>query len=228
MDQNLAQDGALPRGTARLLQQARFLTSVPTVRAMPPDEGREVAFAGRSNTGKSSAINVLCSQRSLARTSRTPGRTQHLVVFGLSPAQRLVDLPGFGYAKVSKQVRAHWDRELPAYLETRRSLAGLVLLMDVRHPLKPQEDVIVRWCAEAAVPLHVLLNKSDKLGRGQAGAALARVRTALAAAGGNATAQLFSALARRGLDEAWTVIGGWLAGEAGPGASEAEPVPARD
>ncbi|MGR8919926.1 MAG: ribosome biogenesis GTP-binding protein YihA/YsxC [Gammaproteobacteria bacterium] len=202
-----------------LLQGAVFSKSVPEPRLLPPDEGLEVAFAGRSNSGKSSALNVLCSQRALARTSRTPGRTQQLVVFDLDDGRRLVDLPGFGYAKVSKSMRAHWERALPEYLERRRSLAGLVLLMDVRHPLKPQETVMVRWCATAGVPLHILLNKADKLGRGAGSAALNTVRRHLAAEGGDkASAQLFSALRREGLETAWGVIGAWLGGRADGGA----------
>ena len=197
--------------TARkLLHGANFALSVPSVDRMPEDTGYEVAFAGRSNTGKSSTINVLCGQRSLARTSRTPGRTQHLVVFDLEAGRRLVDLPGFGYAKVSKRMREHWDRALPEYLETRRSLCGLVVVMDVRHPLKEQEDVLVRWCAEARVPLHVLLNKSDKLGRGQAASTLARVTRSVRETGAEASVQLFSAQARSGLDAALSVIGDWL------------------
>ncbi|MEQ8231188.1 MAG: ribosome biogenesis GTP-binding protein YihA/YsxC [Gammaproteobacteria bacterium] len=201
----------LVNATRALLQGARFALSVPDLRRMPPDSGREVAFAGRSNSGKSSALNVLCGQRSLARTSRTPGRTQHLVVFDLDAGRRLVDLPGFGYAKVSKSLRAHWERELPAYLERRRTLAGLVLLMDVRHPLKEQETTLISWAAAAGVPLHVLLNKADKLGRGAQAEALRLVERHLGTHGGPlASAQLFSALRHDGLEAAWAVIGDWL------------------
>lgn len=194
----------------RLLHGARFLMSAPSAAKMPPDEGVEIAFAGRSNTGKSSTINVLCGQRSLARTSRTPGRTQHLVVFDLGEGRRLVDLPGFGYAKVSKQTRAHWEQALPEYLETRRSLRGLVLVMDVRHPLKEAEQVLVRWCAAARVPLHVLLNKSDKLGRGPGRQAEHAVARHVAEAGAEAQAQLFSAQARTGVEDVLGVIAAWL------------------
>jgi GTP-binding protein len=135
------------RAMRALLQNARFSKSVPEPHLLPPDRGREVAFAGRSNTGKSSAINVLCGQHGLARISRTPGRTQHLVVFDLDAERRLIDLPGFGYAKVAKSMRTHWERALPEYLEQRRTLVGLVLLMDIRHPLKPQDELIIGWCA---------------------------------------------------------------------------------
>ncbi|MEQ8661740.1 MAG: ribosome biogenesis GTP-binding protein YihA/YsxC [Gammaproteobacteria bacterium] len=202
----------LVKATRSLLQGANFALSVPDLRRMPPDRGCEVAFAGRSNSGKSSALNVLCGQRALARTSRTPGRTQHLVVFELDAGRRLVDLPGFGYAKVSKTLRAHWERELPAYLERRRTLTGVVLLMDVRHPLKDQELTLIDWAGASGVPLHVLLNKADKLGRGAQATALRTVTRHLVEHGGPlASVQLFSALRHQGLEEAWAVIGGWLA-----------------
>lgn len=201
---------SIAQAAQKLLSGARFALSVPNVGDMPNDNGIEIAFAGRSNTGKSSAINVLCGQRGLARTSRTPGRTQHLVVFELDGPRRLVDLPGFGYAKVSKRIRRHWDRALPEYLETRRSLAGLMVVMDVRHPLKPQEVMLVDWCANADVPLHVLLNKCDKLNKGQAQNALLKVSRYLEAAGGAATAQLFSALKRTGIEQAHEAAGRWL------------------
>ena len=194
-----------------LLQNAQFHSSFPQPRQLPADRGVEVAFAGRSNSGKSSAINVLCTQRNLARTSRTPGRTQHLVVFELEPGRRLIDLPGFGYAKVSKTMRAHWQRALPEYLEQRRSLTGLVLLMDVRHPLKPQDVILISWCARADVSLHILLNKADKLGRGAATAVLHDVERYLAKnAAGVASVQLFSALKHQGCEAAWAVLGRWL------------------
>ena len=199
------------KATRSLLQSARFTLSVPELRRMPPDRGREVAFAGRSNTGKSSAINELCGQRALARTSRTPGRTQHLVVFELDAGRRLVDLPGFGYAKVSKSLRAHWERELPAYLERRAALAGLILVMDIRHPLREQECTLIGWAAAAGVPLHILLSKADKLGRGAQAEALRKVSRYLAEHGGpQADVQLFSALKHQGAETAWAVIGGWL------------------
>lgn len=194
-----------------LLSRAQFHSSYPEPRQMPADVGVEVAFAGRSNAGKSTAINALCAQRSLARTSRTPGRTQHLVVFELDAQRRLIDLPGFGYAKVSKSVRAHWQRALPEYLEQRRSLNGLVLLMDCRHPLKELDEIVIAWCRDAAVPLHVLLSKADKLSRGAASAELHKVRRYLEKNGGEqATVSLFSALKHQGYDQAWTVLAPWF------------------
>ena len=194
----------------KLLKQAQFSLSVPEPRLLPADLGREIAFAGRSNAGKSSALNVLCAQRGLARTSRTPGRTQHLVVFDLDSERRLIDLPGFGYAKVAKSMRAHWQEALPEYLETRASLSGLILLMDIRHPLKPQDVAVLEWCTHAGVPVHVLLNKCDKLGRGPATAALHQVRASLNKHGWQGSAQLFSALKHEGAEQAWQVLADWL------------------
>ena len=194
----------------KLLAQAQFSLSVPEPHLMPADVGREIAFAGRSNAGKSSALNMLCAQRGLARTSRTPGRTQHIVVFDLDVERRLVDLPGFGYAKVAKSMRAHWEDALPEYLETRASLCGLILLMDIRHPLKPQDVAVLEWCTHAGVPVHVLLNKCDKLGRGPATAALHLVNASLTKHSWHGTAQLFSALKHEGADLAWQVLGQWL------------------
>ena len=194
----------------KLLQQARFTVSVPEARMLPPDRGHEIAFAGRSNAGKSSALNLLCGQRGLARTSRTPGRTQHLVVFDLDPERRLIDLPGFGYAKVAKSIRAHWERALPEYLETRDSLAGVMLLMDSRHPFKPQDEVLLEWCKAAAVPVHVLLSKCDKLSRGQAAATLLQVNRGLQSFGSNGRAQLFSTLKQQGTEEAYQAIAAWF------------------
>ena len=194
----------------KLLKNARFTLSVPEARLLPSDTGREIAFAGRSNAGKSSALNVLCAQRGLARTSRTPGRTQHIVVFELDEERRLIDLPGFGYAKVAKSMRAHWEEALPEYLETRASLAGLILLMDIRHPLKPQDLAVLEWCNHAGVAVHVLLNKSDKLSRGPATATLHQVTAAIAKRGWTASAQLFSALKQDGAEQAWQVLADWL------------------
>ena len=205
----LKMDNAIERAR-KLLKQAQFTLSVPEPRLLPADRGREIAFAGRSNAGKSSALNMLCAQRGLARTSRTPGRTQHLVVFELDSDRRLVDLPGFGYAKVAKSMRAHWEEALPEYLETRASLNGLVLLMDIRHPLKPQDVAVLEWCTHAGVPVHVLLNKCDKLGRGPAMAALHLVNAGMAKHGWQGSAQLFSALKREGAEQAWQVLAEWL------------------
>lgn len=149
-------------------RQARFLTSAARFDQCPPDHGREVAFAGRSNAGKSSTINALTGQRSLARTSKTPGRTQLLNFFELDDSLRLVDLPGFGFAKVPAKVRQSWNQTLDRYFRERRSLAGLVLISDIRHPPQPFEEQLLQWCAEAGLPVILLLNKADKLSRNQA------------------------------------------------------------
>ena len=184
--------------------------SVPRCSLLPSDEGYEVAFAGRSNSGKSSALNVLCGQKNLARTSRTPGRTQHLVVFNLDSQRRLMDLPGFGYAKVAKSLRSHWEQELPDYLETRKSLAGLVMLMDVRHPLKPQEEVLIEWCASCDVSMLILINKSDKVSRGEGVNVLSKVNRRISESSDVISAQLFSATKHRGIESAWCTIEEWL------------------
>ncbi|MES9938030.1 MAG: ribosome biogenesis GTP-binding protein YihA/YsxC, partial [Sedimenticola sp.] len=140
--------------------QARFLTSAAKLNQSPADEGIEVAFAGRSNAGKSSAINTLCQQRNLARTSKTPGRTQLLNFFTLDEQRRLVDLPGYGYAKVAEKVKLQWQKELAAYLEQRQSLRGIILLVDVRHPLKEFDQQMLDWSAQIDLPVHILLTKA--------------------------------------------------------------------
>lgn len=190
----------------------RFLMSAPAPEQLPPDEGAEVAFAGRSNAGKSSALNALTGQRQLARISKTPGRTQQINVFPVTERQRLVDLPGYGYAKAPAALRAHWQSALPRYLETRRTLRGLMLIMDLRHPLTDSDRQMLAWCAAAGLPVHILLSKADKLRRGPAGNALQQVRATLAREFPGTRAQLFSATAPLGLDEARARLDEWLAG----------------
>jgi GTP-binding protein len=192
------------------LSRARFLTSAHELRQLPADDGREVVFAGRSNTGKSSVINTLCNHKALARTSRTPGRTQQIVVFQIDAKRRLIDLPGFGYAKVARSLRAHWDRVVPAYLENRRSLAGLVLVTDVRHPLKTHEQSLLAWCAAAQVPVHVLLNKCDKLGRSQARATVMQTSKTVEQLHVQGGVQLFSSHTKEGLEETRSIVLAWL------------------
>ncbi len=197
--------------TERLLHQAGFLTSAQTVEQCPPDQGFEVAFAGRSNAGKSSAINRLTGQRSLARTSKTPGRTQLINFFQLDDERRLVDLPGYGYAKVDKQTRLQWQHHLDDYLARRQCLRGLVLLMDIRHPLKEFDRLILDWSAEGGMPLHILLTKADKLKFGAAKTALLKLRTTLKSHPAPLSTQLFSATTGVGAEEAWAQLGTWLA-----------------
>jgi GTP-binding protein len=191
-------------------RRARFLTSAARLDQAPPDQGWEVAFAGRSNAGKSSAINALCGQKALARTSKTPGRTQLLNFFLLDDERRLVDLPGYGYAAVAAPIRAQWQGAVGHYVERRHSLQGLVILSDIRHPLKDLDRQLIDWAAHLGRPVHVLLTKADKLGRGRAMATLAAVRKTLAAYPLAPTAQLFSAVAGHGVEVLAGVLDGWL------------------
>lgn len=200
--------------TLEYFRRARFMLSVQEFADLPADGGREVAFVGRSNVGKSSVINALCDQHGLARTSRTPGRTQHFVLFDLGEDRRLVDLPGFGYAAVGKAMRAHWDRTIPRYLERRDSLGGLVLIADARHPLKPEECSLISWTLAAGVRLVVLLNKADKLGRQAAMLARRAAAAEVVACGGDAeSVRLFSATTRAGVDELRQLLDAWFAAE---------------
>lgn len=147
-------------------QGARFLTAATHIEQAPEDRGREVVFAGRSNAGKSSAINALCHQRALARTSKTPGRTQQLIFFALDAERRLVDLPGYGYARVSESLKLEWQAHMARFLERRQSLAGLVIVMDIRHPLTDYDRQMLSWGLRGGLPVLLLLTKADKLGRG--------------------------------------------------------------
>ncbi|OOG65421.1 YihA family ribosome biogenesis GTP-binding protein [Rhodanobacter sp. B04] len=211
------------------LQGAQFVLAAHRISQLPADQGAEVAFAGRSNAGKSSALNALTGHKGLARTSKTPGRTQQMVAFSLPPYKdvpvsraqdaqerppltqvdgqppldvRLIDLPGYGYAKVPLEMREHWKLEIDAYLHQRRSLRGLVLIVDIRHPLKEFDRLMLEFCSATQLPCHLLLTKADKLSRGQATQALAALRKQFAAEGLHATAQVFSSSAGTGVDEA--------------------------
>jgi GTP-binding protein len=193
--------------------KAVFTQSAPSIRECPPEEGVEVAFAGRSNAGKSSAINALTNNGKLARTSKTPGRTQLINFFELSTTQRLVDLPGYGYAKVSREMKEQWQRHLSEYLHMRTSLKGLVLLMDIRHPLQEFDSTMLNWAADVNMPVHILLTKADKLSRGNAGSVLLDVRNELKKAklDNLVTAQTFSALKISGIDTLKLRLQEWLA-----------------
>lgn len=193
-----------------IYRQARFLTSAAKLDQTPSDSGFEVAFAGRSNAGKSSAINVLCDQKTLARTSKTPGRTQLLNFFALDNQRRLVDLPGYGYAKVSVSIKQDWQGSLAQYLEQRKCLRGLILMMDVRHPLKPYDRQMLDWASHIKLPVHVLLTKADKLKRGPATNSLLKVKKELAEMDSTFSAQLFSSLKRQGIAEAHQVLNRWF------------------
>lgn len=191
------------------LANARFLLSAPDMARATKDKGLEVAFAGRSNAGKSSALNVLVNQKSLARTSKTPGRTQHLVFFELDDLHRLVDLPGYGYARVSPKIQQLWRATMEDYLSNRQALKGIVLVMDVRHPLKEYDQQMLLWCDHSNMPVHILLTKADKLKRGPAQSSLLKVRKHLEGLP-NTTVQLFSSLKKQGVDEARKQVLTWL------------------
>lgn len=188
---------------------ASFITSAVGLDDCPSDSLREVAFAGRSNAGKSSAINVLTNQNRLARTSKTPGRTQLINFFGLSNGRYLVDLPGYGYAKVPLVVKNQWQEHLELYLNKRKSLVGLVLLTDIRHAFKDFDLMMINWSHQSNLPIHVMLTKADKLKRGAAHNALLAARKELAQYP-NATIQLFSSLQKSGLESLEATLNTWF------------------
>ena len=191
-------------------RNAVFLQSASGIENAPSDYGWEVAFAGRTNSGKSSAINTLTGQKKLARTSRTPGRTQLINFFALSDSQRLVDLPGYGFAKVPLAVKKRWNQQLERYLQRRQSLRGLIMLMDIRHPLTEPDQQMLGWAITADMPVHILLTKSDKLKRGPAQNTLLSVRHQLSAHQALVSVQLFSSLKGIGVDELGRQLNSWL------------------
>lgn len=198
-----------------LFQNATFFISAHHLRDLPPASGIEVAFAGRSNAGKSSALNTLANHNRLAFVSKQPGRTQLINFFTLGNDRHLVDLPGYGYAKVPESMRVHWQNVLARYLSERPSLHGLVLVMDSRHPLTPLDRQMLDWFCPSGKPVHVLLTKSDKLSRSEAAITLNKVRREINDTWRNTyhgacTVQLFSSLKKQGIEEAESVIGKWL------------------
>lgn len=182
--------------------QAKFINSAPNLKHAPPDHGLEIAFAGRSNAGKSSALNTLTRQNALARISKTPGRTQMLNFFGINERQRFVDLPGYGFATAPLAVKQQWQKAIEEYLNRRKSLCGIVLVMDVRHPLSEFDWQMLQWCEHAGLPVHILLTKADKLNFGAAKNALLQVQKELSGAPIPLSVQLFSSLKKNGVDEA--------------------------
>lgn len=193
------------------LRRAEFLMSAPKLNLCVEDTGYEIAFAGRSNAGKSSAINALTHQKQLARASKTPGRTQMINFFHLGqPEQRLVDLPGYGYAAVPEEMKRLWQKELENYLIHRKSLQGLILLMDIRHPLQHFDRMMIEWAHSRQLFLHILLTKADKLNRGPANKALLHVKQELKKMNVTSSIQLFSSLNKQGLEELATIIAGRL------------------
>jgi GTP-binding protein len=181
-------------------RKAKFLLSCPSLKGCPDDNGYEVIFAGRSNAGKSSAINTLTEQKKLAKVSRTPGRTQHLVFFELDEQRRLVDLPGYGYAKVPDAVKQKWNQNMSEYFDNRNCLKGAILVMDCRHPLKPFDEMMLQWCINNDVDTNILLTKSDKLKKGAASSTKLAVRNAVKEFP-NINVQLFSSLKMEGVSE---------------------------
>ena len=186
-----------------LFPQVKFIKSAHEPEQFAPDRGREVAFAGRSNSGKSSAINAILNRRGLARTSKTPGRTQLVNFFDLGDNRRVVDLPGYGYAKVPRKVQEHWGHLMDAYFTGRRSLSGLILIMDVRFPMTEYDGQMLSWTEASRCPTHILLTKSDKLSRGAGSQVLQKVEHRL---GQHCSAQIFSATKKTGVEQAREVL----------------------
>ncbi|MDZ7276801.1 ribosome biogenesis GTP-binding protein YihA/YsxC [Pantoea eucrina] len=197
-----------------------FMLSAPDIRHLPSDSGIEVAFAGRSNAGKSSALNTLTNQKSLARTSKTPGRTQLINLFEVAEGKRLVDLPGYGYAEVPEEMKRKWQRSLAEYLQKRRALKGLVVLMDIRHPLKDLDQNMIEWAVQSQIPVLILLTKADKLASGARKAQLNTVREASLAFMGDVQVEMFSSLKKLGVDKLRQKLDSWF--------SELEPAQEED
>lgn len=191
-------------------QQTHFVTSAPDIRHLPSDTGIEVAFAGRSNAGKSSALNTLTNQKNLARTSKTPGRTQLINLFEVAEGIRLVDLPGYGYAQVPEEMKIKWQRALGEYLEKRMSLKGLVVLMDIRHPLKDLDQQMIDWAVASDIAVLVLLTKADKLASGARKAQVNKVREAVLAFNGDVQVEPFSSLKKQGVDKLRQKLDSWF------------------
>ena len=196
--------------SSNFYRQAEYWLSAHKISQLPEDKGIEVAFAGRSNAGKSSVINVITDKKSLARTSKTPGRTQQIIFFKLDENHSLVDLPGYGFAKVPMAVKLQWQKSLEIYLQKRQSLRGLILMMDVRHPLTPFDEQMLNWCKISNMPVHILLTKADKLSKGKASASLQQVRKHLKTIKGEMSVQLFSSSKRIGIEEAIMRLDSWF------------------
>ncbi|WP_127959107.1 ribosome biogenesis GTP-binding protein YihA/YsxC [Serratia microhaemolytica] len=191
-------------------QVTHFVTSAPDIRHLPADEGIEVAFVGRSNAGKSSALNTLTNQKNLARISKTPGRTQLINLFEVEAGIRLVDLPGYGYAQVPEEMKRKWQQALAEYLQMRDSLKGLVVLMDIRHPLRELDQQMIQWAVDVEIPVLVLLTKADKLASGARKAQCDMVREAVLAFMGDIQVEVFSSLKKIGLDKLRQKLDSWF------------------
>jgi len=193
----------------RYYRQAHFLISAGSAKQFPPD-GLEVAFAGRSNAGKSSALNTLCDNKGLARTSKTPGRTRLVNFFQLDENRRVVDLPGYGFAKVPLAMKNEWQKLMTQYLSEQKPLKGLIVIMDIRHPLNDTDWQMLQWCDHFDLPAHVLLTKADKIKRGAQHSSKLKTQKLLKEANINASVQIFSSLKKTGLDELVDKLNGWL------------------
>jgi len=189
--------------------QATFIKSAARVDQLPADQGYEVAFAGRSNAGKSSALNCLTGIRQLARTSKTPGRTQLINLFAIDDQRRLVDLPGYGYAKVAIKIKQEWQKNLARYLEVRQCLRGLVLLMDCRHPLKDLDQMMIDWALDREIPVHILLTKADKISRSDVKNTVLNVKKYYQLREELVSVQAFSSLKKEGVDELIAQLNTW-------------------
>lgn len=191
--------------------KTHFLTSAPNIRAIPEDTGIEIAFAGRSNAGKSTALNALTNQKSLARTSKTPGRTQLINLFEVEPNCKLVDLPGYGYAAVPEKMKIEWQKSLGEYLQKRECLGGLVVLMDIRHPLKDLDQQMIEWAVSADLPVMLLLTKADKLSQSARSKQVKMVREAILPFQGDIQVEAFSAQSKIGIDKLAAKLDSWFA-----------------
>lgn len=196
--------------TAIDFRKTRFKTSAPDISHLPADTGAEIALAGRSNSGKSSALNTICDQSGLAKTSKTPGRTRLINLFEVKPGCSLVDLPGYGYASVPDSMKKQWQRSMSDYLQKRRALRGILVTMDIRHPLKDHDRLIIDWSIAANLPALILLTKADKLGINARRQAVKEVQTLLSEFGGNFTVIAFSSPKKIGLDETRRILTDWF------------------
>ena len=192
-------------------QKTHFITSAPDIRHLPEDKGIEVAFAGRSNAGKSSALNCLTNQKNLAKTSKTPGRTQLINLFKVEEYCHIVDLPGYGFAQVPLEMKKKWQKSLGEYLQKRQCLTGLVVLMDIRHPMKDLDQQLIYWAVDQDIPVQVLLTKADKLKSGARKAQVLKIREASLAFGGNVVVDAFSSLKGMGVDKLRSTLDEWFA-----------------
>jgi GTP-binding protein len=197
-------------GNSLDFRKTKFITSAPDISKLPQDLGAEIAIVGRSNSGKSSAINAICDNKNLAKTSQTPGRTRLINIFEISKERYLVDLPGYGYAKVSESIKRQWQNAMTEYLQQRKSLIGLVLTMDIRNPLKDHDRILINWSLASNLPVLILLTKADKFGVNKSREIIGEVRTMLSEYGSNFNIVAFSAVKKTGVNEVRVILNEWL------------------